>query len=98
MVLMRERRAEHREDAIAGGLHDVTIVAADRVDHQFERGIDNRARFFGIEVLLQLSRAFDIREQRSDSSCAHPRDFRQWASQLLESVHHWISLPRQPAR
>ena len=31
---MRDRRAEQREDAVAGGLHDVAVVAMDRVDHQ----------------------------------------------------------------
>ena len=33
-------------------------------DHQLERGIDDRARFFRIEVLLELGRAFDIGKQR----------------------------------
>jgi hypothetical protein len=54
MFLVRDRRAEQREDAVAGGLHDVAVVAADRVDHEFQGWVDNRARFFGIEVLLQL--------------------------------------------
>ena len=52
MVLVRDRRAEQREDPVAGDLHDVAIVAVDRVDHQLECRIDNRARFFGIEILL----------------------------------------------
>src|ERR1700674_4205608 len=66
MVLMRDGRAEQREDAIAGRLHDVAVVAAYRLDHQLQRGIDDRAGFFGIEILLQFRRAFDIREQRGD--------------------------------
>ena len=66
MILVRERRAEHRENAVAGALHDVAVVAAHRVDHQLERGVDNRARLFGIEVLLELSRALDVGEQRGD--------------------------------
>ena len=66
MVLVRDGRAEDREDAVAGALHDVAVVAADRVDHQLERGIDNRARLLGIEILLQFGRALDIGEQRSD--------------------------------
>ena len=64
MILMRDRRAEQREDSVAGGLHDVTVVAMHRVDHQFQRGIDNRARLFGIETLHQVHRSLDIREQR----------------------------------
>ena len=34
MVLVGDRRAEQREDAVAGGLHDVAVVAMDRIDHQ----------------------------------------------------------------
>ena len=66
MVLVRDRRAEQREDAVAGALHDVAVVAADRVDHQLERRIDDRARLFGIEVLFEFGRALDIGEQRGD--------------------------------
>ena len=54
MVLARHGCTEQREDAVAGALHDVPVVAADRVDHQLECGIDNLARLFGIEVLLQF--------------------------------------------
>jgi hypothetical protein len=63
---VRDGRAEQREDSVAGRLHDVAVVAAHRVDHQLQRRINDRARFFGIEVLLQLRRALDIREQRGD--------------------------------
>ena len=54
MVLVRHRGAEQREDAVAGGLHDVAVVTMDGIHHQPQRGIDNRARFLGIEVLHQL--------------------------------------------
>ena len=66
MVLVRDRRAEQREDAVAGRLHDVAVVAMDRVDHQLERRIDDRARLLGVEVLHQLGRALDVGEQRGD--------------------------------
>ena len=66
MILVRDRCAKQREDTVASRLHDVAVVAADSVDHQLECGIDNCARLFGIEVLLQLGRSFDIREQRRD--------------------------------
>ena len=66
MVLVRDRRAEQREDSVAGALHDVAVVAPHRIDHQLQRRIDNRARFFGIEVLFELGRALDIGEQRGD--------------------------------
>ena len=52
MILVRDRRAEQREDAVAGRLHDVTVVAMHGVDHQLERRIDDRARLFRVEVLL----------------------------------------------
>ena len=57
-------------------LHDVAVVAADRVDHQLQRGIDNRARFFGVEVLLQLGRSLDVGEQRGDRLALAVRDVR----------------------
>ena len=63
---MRDRRAEQREDAVAGRLHDVAVVAMDRVDHQLQRRIDDRARLLGVEVLHQLHRALDVGEQRRD--------------------------------
>ncbi len=66
MVLVRNRRAEQCEDAVAGRLHDVTVVALHRVDHQLEGGINNCARLFGIEVLLELGRALDVGKQRGD--------------------------------
>src|SRR5437868_2376542 len=50
VVLMRQRRTEQGEDAIARGLHDVALVAAHRVDHDLESRVHDRARFFGIEV------------------------------------------------
>ena len=61
---MRDGRAEQCEDAVAGALHHVAVVAMHRFDHQLQRRIDNRARLFGIEILLELGRAFDVREQR----------------------------------
>ena len=66
MILVRDRRAEQGEDSIAGRLHDVAVVAMDRIDHQLERGIDERARLLGIEVLHQVHRALDIGEQRGE--------------------------------
>jgi hypothetical protein len=66
MVFMRHRRTEQRENAVAGGLHDIPVVAVNCIDHQLERGIDDRARLFRIEIAHQLGRTFDIREQRRD--------------------------------
>ena len=64
MVLMRHRRPEQREDAVAGGLRHVAVVAMDRVDHQPKRRIDDRARLLGVELRHQLGRPLDICKQR----------------------------------
>lgn len=63
---MRERSTEHREDSVAGRLHHEAVVMTHRRDHQLEGGIDDRARLFGIEILLKLRRSLDIGEQRGD--------------------------------
>jgi hypothetical protein len=63
MVLVSNRRAKQRENPVAGRLHDIAVVAMRRIDHQLERRIDYRACFFGIDVLHQIHRAFDIRKQ-----------------------------------
>jgi hypothetical protein len=44
----------------------VAVVTLDGLDHQFQRRIDNRSRFLGVEVLLQLGRSLDVRKQRRD--------------------------------
>jgi hypothetical protein len=64
MILVRDRCTEQREAAVAGGLRNVAAVVPHRFDHQLERRIDDRARLFGIEILHQIHRALDIREQR----------------------------------
>ena len=55
MIFVSHWRAEQSEDAVASRLHDVTVVAAHGVDHQPERRIDDRARFFRIEILPEAS-------------------------------------------
>ncbi len=66
MVLVGHRGAEQREDPVAGGLYYVAVVAPNCLDHKLQRRVDQRAGFFGIEILLQLRRALDIGEQHSD--------------------------------
>ena len=61
---MRDRRAEDRKNAVTGGLYDVAIVAMHRIDHEFKRGIDDRARLFRVDVLNQIHRTLDIGKQR----------------------------------
>ncbi len=66
MVFVGHGSAEQREDAVAGGLHDVAVVAMRGVDHQLQRRIYHAASVFGIKVLHKLGRALDIGEQRGD--------------------------------
>jgi hypothetical protein len=66
MVFMSHRCAEQCEDAVAGGLGDITAVPAHCLHHQLERRIDDGAGFFGVEVLDQIHRSFDVGEQHSD--------------------------------
>ena len=66
MIFVSNRRSEQSEDAVAGRLHDVTVVAAHRVDHQPKGRIDDGAGFFGIEILLQARRIDDVDEERGD--------------------------------
>ena len=63
---MGHRRAEQGEDAVAGRLDDMAVVAAHRVDHQPKGRIDDRSGFFGIEILLQACRIDDVDEERGD--------------------------------
>src|SRR5215467_5999541 len=66
MVFMGDRRPEHRENTITGGLRDVAAVATDGVDHQFQRRINDTSRLFRIEVFHQLGRSPDVSEEHGD--------------------------------
>ena len=95
MVFVRDGRAEQREDSVAGGLHDVTVVAMDRVDHQLERRIDDCARFFGIEAFHQIHRALDVGEQGGHGLALAARGvggglFESDADRLLDDGCRWL--------
>ena len=75
MVLVRDRCAEQREDAVAGRLHDVPVVAMDRVDHRLERGIDiarassgSRLRISSVEPLISAKSAVTVLRSPSSTS------------------------------
>jgi hypothetical protein len=67
MVLVRQRGTKQSQDPIAGRLHDVAVETAHRVDHQFERRIDDHAGLLRIEPFLQFRGPGDVCEQRGDS-------------------------------
>ena len=66
VVFVSQRCAEQREDAVAHGLCHVALVAMDRVHHELECGVDDRARVFRVEVFDEGHRALDVGEQRGD--------------------------------
>jgi len=69
------RRAEQREDSVAGGLHDVAVVAMHPFDQLSAPGSDESTRFFGIEILHEVHRTLDIGKQRGDSLALAARHF-----------------------
>jgi len=91
MVLVGERRAEERKDAVAGALHHITAVAAYGFDHQLERRIDDRARLFGVEVLFELGRTLDVGEERGDG-LALAVERRRGIGTLGRDANRWPSL------
>ena len=66
MVLVGDRRAEDRVNAVAGRMHDIAFVTAHRPNHDPQRRVDDRARLLGVEVRHQFRRAFDVRKQGGD--------------------------------
>ena len=63
MIFAGHGGAEQREDAIARRLHDVAVIAPHGVDHQPKYRVNDRARFFGVEVLPELGRIHNVDEQ-----------------------------------
>jgi hypothetical protein len=66
VVLMRDRRAEERHDAVAHDLIDGPLVAVHRGHHALEDGVEELTGFLGVAVGQQLHRALEIGEQHGD--------------------------------
>ncbi len=66
VVLVGERRAEQRHDAVAHHLVDGALVAVDGLHHVLEHGIEELARLLGIAVGEQLHRALEVGEEDRD--------------------------------
>ncbi len=94
---MRNWRAEQCEDAVAGALHDVAVVAPHRIDHQLEGRIDDRARLLRIEILPQLGRTLDVGEERSNHLALSLQAFRRrrWSHPNLGLVRILFRLLRR---
>ena len=66
MVLVRDRRAEERHDAVAGELVDRALEAVDARGEDGEEAVHDRLPRLGVELLGQLHRALDVGEQDRD--------------------------------
>ena len=67
MVLVGERRAEQRHDAVAHDLIDRALVAVHGLHHVLEDRIEELTRLLGITVREQLlGRSLHIREEHGD--------------------------------
>jgi hypothetical protein len=62
VVLVRDRGAEERHDAVAEELVDRALVTVDRLEHDLERPVDDRVDVFGIEPLGHRREAGDVGE------------------------------------
>ena len=66
VVLVGERRAEQRHDAVAHHLVDRALVAVDGLHHPLEDRVEELARLLGIAVGEQLHRALEVGEEDGD--------------------------------
>ena len=66
MILVRDRRAEQRHDAVAGVLVDDALEAMHAVGEDLEEAVHDRAPLLRIELLGQLHRALHVGEQHGD--------------------------------
>src|SRR5207253_5373182 len=64
IVLVSDRRAEQREQRVAGELLNVAVVAADDVAQPRYHGIDHLEQLFRVEQIGEASESRDVREQR----------------------------------
>src|SRR5689334_21909260 len=47
MIFVRDRRPEQGENAVAGRLHNVAVIAMDGVDHYLEGRVNDATRLLG---------------------------------------------------
>src|SRR5258705_7638324 len=66
MILVGQRRAEERHDAVAHHLVDGPLVVMDGLHHALQDGIQELARLLRIPVRQQLHRALQVGEEHRD--------------------------------
>ena len=63
MVLVRDRRAEERHDAVAGVLVDRALEAVHAVGEDLEEALEDRVPLLGVDLLGELHRALHVGEE-----------------------------------
>ena len=66
VILVRDRRAEQRHDAVARVLVDGAFEAVDSVGQDLEEAIQDAVPLLGIDRLRELQRALHVREEHRD--------------------------------
>ena len=66
MVLVGERGAEQRHDAVAHDLVDGPLVPVHGFHHVFEDGIEKLARLLRVTVRQELHRTLEVGEEHRD--------------------------------
>jgi hypothetical protein len=66
VILVGERCAEQRHDAVTHHLVDRALVAVHRLHHSLEHRIDEPTRLLGVAVSEQLHRALEVGEKDRD--------------------------------
>ena len=72
VVLVGDRGAEERHDAVAGVLVDGPLVAVDAAREDPEQAIEQAMPFLGIDALGELHRAHDVGEEDGDQLALAP--------------------------
>ena len=63
MILVRDRRAEERHDAVAGELVDEALEALDALGEDREEALHDAAPLLRVELLGELHRALHVGEE-----------------------------------
>jgi hypothetical protein len=63
VLLVRDRRAEERHDAVAHHLVDGALVVVYGLDHALQHRVEQAPRVLGIAIGQELHRALEVREQ-----------------------------------
>ncbi|MCX5738622.1 MAG: hypothetical protein NTZ61_09035, partial [Proteobacteria bacterium] len=66
MILVRDRRAEQRHDAVTGVLVDGALEAVDAFGEDLEEALEDAVPLLGVELPGQFHRALHVREQHRD--------------------------------